>query len=76
MTDDELEERQRLSNTHTIKQLSVGKVVEWHRPSYLNHILYVHVVRFVRQNGWSLETGIVVNCYGREVSIPLEEIRL
>lgn len=74
MTDEEISKK--LADEEKIMKLFVGKVVEWHRPNYPNHILYVHVVRFVRQNGWSLETGIVVNCYGREVSIPLDEIRL
>ena len=69
MTDEEV-------NNLKIMQLSVGKVVAWHRPNYPNHILYVHVVRFNRKHGWSLETGIVVNCYEREITIPLEEIQL
>ena len=59
-----------------LKQLHVGRVVEYHRPHYPNNILYVHVVRFKEACGWTLGTGIVVNNLGREHTISLEEIRL
>jgi hypothetical protein len=59
-----------------LKQLHVGRVVEYHRPNYPNNILYVHVVRFKEACGWTLGTGIVVNNLGREHTISLEEIRL
>ena len=59
-----------------LKQLYVGRVVEYHTPHYPNNILYVHVVRFQEKCGWTLGTGIVVNNLGREHTISLEEIRL
>ena len=59
-----------------LKQLYVGRVVEYHRPHYPNNILYVHIVRFQEKCGWTLGTGIVVNNLGREHTISLEEIKL
>ena len=59
-----------------LKQLYVGRVVEYHRPHYPDSILYVHIVRFREMCGWTLGTGIVVNNLGREHTISLEEIRL
>lgn len=62
-----------------LKQLYVGRVVEYHRPHYPNHKLYVHyvhIVRFREMCGWTLGTGVVVNNLGREHTISLEEIRL
>ena len=59
-----------------LKQLYVGRVVEYHRQKYPNPTLYVHVVRFQEKCGWTLGTGIVVNNLGREHTISLEEIRL
>jgi hypothetical protein len=59
-----------------LKQLYVGRVVEYHRQKYPNPTLYVHIVRFEEKCGWTLGTGIVVNNLGREHTISLEEIRL
>ena len=59
-----------------LKQLYVGRVVEYHRQKYPNPTLYVHVVRFQEKCGWTLGTGIVVNNLGREHTISLEEIVL
>lgn len=61
-----------------IMQLSVGKVIKWHRSKYPNHVLYVHVVRFETRSGWTLNTGVIVNNYGSQLStpVPLEEIEL
>ncbi len=59
-----------------LKQLYVGRVVEYHRPHYPDSILYVHIVRFREMCGWTLGTGIVVNNLGREHTISLEEIKL
>jgi hypothetical protein len=58
-----------------LKQLYVGRVVEYHRPHYPNDILYVHVVRFVSRD-WTLGIGVLVNCCNTEHVIRLEEIRL
>ena len=59
-----------------LKQLYVGRVVEYHRQKYPIPTLYVHIVRFEEKCGWTLGTGIVVNNLGREHTISLEEIRL
>ena len=59
-----------------LKQLYVGRVVEYHSSKYPNPTLYVHVVKFQEKCGWTLGTGIVVNNLGRELTISLEEIRL
>ena len=71
-----IESNQPMSPEQKIKELYVGRVVEYHRPHYPNRTLYVHIVRFEEKCGWTLGTGIVVNNLGREHTISLEEIRL
>ena len=58
-----------------LKQLYVGRVVEYHSSKYPNPTLYVHVVKFVPRD-WTLGIGVLVNCCNTEHVIRLEEIRL
>ena len=71
-----IESNQPMTPEQKIKELYVGRVVEYHRPNYQEHILYVQIVRFKEMCGWTLGTGIVVNNLGREHTISLEEIKL
>ena len=72
MTDAEISKK--LAYEEKITKLFVGKVVEY--PSLLGKALFAHVVGFTWRETWPGKTGIVVNAYGEEMVLSLDEIRL